>query len=320
MKSSSEMGNQTAKNMLKNLRNELIAIFEEKANNDMRKVIDEILKSPKDLLEKAFNRSFRAYNYEAVFKYVRNVVKYCNEVCENDTDEKIKATIRHNKAEFNKMFGCFLDSGMTFMNTFKQEGQFTIYEIVEELISYLKKNNKDELAKSLSQVKKSVINLKIDNIGHFIKSFNDQLIEENKHFKDTMKNEDEQLEKAAKQNLSKVVKNVIGCEACCPGCGSKCNLDCNHTGSHHSEYHIYNGFFGWKHRHSRIVDTHFCWEHTFYKELKVIVNKGNDKYNGLEDYLEKKHINWVIDVKEKYVTFGQASKSCKYNSLLIIQI
>ena len=305
IKSSSEMGSQTAKNILKNLRNELVVIFEEKTNNEMRKVIDEILKSPKDLIGKAFNRSFRAYNYEAVFKYVRNVVKYCNEVCENDTDEKIKATIRDNKAELNKMFGSFLDSGMTFMNTMntiKQEGQFTIYEIVEELTSYLKNNNKDELANNLSKAKKSVINLKIDNIGHFIKSFNDQLIEENKHFKDTMKNEDKQLENAAKQNLSKVVKDVIGCEACCPGCGSKCNLDCNHIGSHHSEYHIYNGFFGWKFTNSKIVDTLFCWEYEFYKQ-----NTVNNEYKGLENYLEKCHKNWVDDVKEKHVKFGQGS-------------
>ena len=304
MKSSIVMGKQTMENVLKNLRNELVASFVEKTNNDMRKVIDEILKSPKDLLEKAFNRSFRAYNYEAVFKYVRNVVKYCNEVCENDTDEKIKATIRDNKAEFNKTFGSFFESSITFAQIFKQDGQFTIYKILEELISYLKANDKDELAKSLSQAKKSIINLKIGDIAHFIKSFLDQLIEENKKFKDTMENEDKQLENAVKENLSKVVKNVIGCEARCPGCGSKCNLDCDHKGSHHSEYHIYNGFFGWRYIGSDIVNTHFCWENAFYKG-KVVVAK--DEYKGLEDYLEKCHTNWVDDVKEKHVKFGQAS-------------
>lgn len=144
MHNSKDLGKQTAANLVRYVQEDLFNKLTEIGKIKITQLINEILINPKYVVEKAFNRSFKSYDYVAVYKYVRNVVKYCIEVCEADTEQYIKSIIRVEKEHFNKALGEFfrnVPAFLVYLKSNRTNNESTIYELIQQISSFLVSTN-----------------------------------------------------------------------------------------------------------------------------------------------------------------------------------
>lgn len=309
MQNSKSLGEKKGKQLLEDVSYYLMLDSNEHASESINTILFEELKNPEEMIEHAFARSFGSYNYEAAYKYVRDVVQYCIEVAKQMTREQINSVILAENNELRNKLNSFNNLMTTFNSTVfnaQQGHQYTVYSFFNQIATYI--DGTDLKGNFFRKSVKSIIDVNIENIEHFMESFQ-------KTFGRSVVDKQEEiisrrvddLKKMAENSLSSNLKKFLGCKAKCPGCGAKCNKDTNHTGGHSSIKHIYNGFFGWHNPDTNVVSMKICWEKKLF--IDSIVHSGIDlekqKYNGLKDFLTQKHPNWLNDVEENFKKYGQ---------------
>ena len=130
---SKEAGLQIAEKISNNIYKFLLEKEKIISSNEIQFKIDQILKSPQNLVQIAFNKSFNASNYMNVLKYVKSINNFCLEICKTETGTAIEQflsqkflTIQQNIndfKEFLKQLKTETNSVYSFLDALKTEMQ-----------------------------------------------------------------------------------------------------------------------------------------------------------------------------------------------------
>jgi hypothetical protein len=267
---SNKCGQDTSKKLYDTMFSLLLEKSKEKTKTQITAKIIELLKNTDELLDNAFKRSFQASDYQAVYKYVTNIVDYCVEVSESTTKESIRNIINISCENFKKMvndFYKFINNFFRIITNFKD-----VYEYIEAIVKYSKeKTEYCEFTGLLTSAKNVIINVKIKDPDHFAASFKKEFTQKQTNLDNESRKHIRELEEYSRKNSEWNIKTFIGCSSVCPGCGSKCNGRIGHPGQHKVNKHILNGFHNWRVEGTHIVVTDYCWDSAFYLN-KVIVD------------------------------------------------
>lgn len=275
-------------------------------------------KSPSDLVDFAFKRSFEIADYKSVYKYVKDINRFCLEVCMNS----IKTQIDMNIEEYENLFrGKFVDilnilsdmrkDELDYNNNFvgTEAVKYSIHLFLDDLQELIKENFHNEtFTDLLESAKLKMINNEFNDKKLFIDGFVNGVNEEKKNIDARMRDYSRKFRNDVQEHVKKYVNIYLGCNAICPGCGSKCQNKKGHDGDHFSSKHIYDGFNGWSYIDSDVVTTFFCWEDKKYRELKVIAKNRSFEYENFQDYLRNKHPDWANDINENHKKYAGDNK------------
>jgi hypothetical protein len=68
-----------------------------------------------------------------------------------------------------------------------------------------------------------------------------------------------------------------------------------------------NGFVGWHHIHTKVVNTEYCLEKKFYYDSRIY--SGEKVYENFELYLKEKYPDWLSDVKNNYIKYSGGAEA-----------
>ena len=321
MRDAKAAGENVAGQMFTYVRRFLMEESKLRAQTETTDLLNKTLKNAEELIEHAFKRSFEALDYKSVYKYVNDVVEYCTEVSEQMTEQQVNAIIRSEKsvcAKNMEIVGSLLSARDNYSDTAK-----TIYEFIDSFVKSAedKCQLEDDIVRTLKKTKQLIVDGNIDKTEHFVKSFEEKIINNTTHFQrdpSYFNAYDRQLEYAVKEHTSKCLKKIIGCSSKCPGCGMKCTQMQGHQGDHHANKHVLNGFNGWHYEGSKIICTDYCWEKKFYLNP---VSSGDEKktYTSFTKYVEAVSPLWLSDIKQNFAKYetGNQSAAAKTNQAFI---
>lgn len=296
----------------------LIGYFLHESENYMdttiAKITYDLIRNPDELIEEAFDRSFKSLNYINAFKYVCNLNKYCIEVGEQITSEKIKCAFLNENNQLELKFNSFQKLFQSFFTKYNQidrkEYQYNVYFFFDEIAAYLDK--KKFSGDCVRQAMKSIMDANINNIDDFIQSFQTEfslLLSKNStaYIEEHKKN----LQIKFIRNFKYILNQSFGCKAMCPGCGTKCYKHSDHEGGHASKKHLFTAFLGWNKRFTKEAVLEICWKKTFFEE-KILYKKNLDQsFHGFKNLLLEMHPDWYNDIYVNYIKFGENSNLSK---------
>ena len=179
--------------------------------------IIELLKNTDELMDFAFKKSFQAFDYQAVYKYVTNITDYCVEVSESITKESIMNIINISIENFRGMLNSLNKLITNFLNFITENQAFeNIYQFIEAIVNFSKENPEYCIFTPVLENAKitGIINAKIKNSEHFVDSFRKQFTanlrkidtETAKHVKD--------LELYSKKSTKKLFILLLDAQLC----------------------------------------------------------------------------------------------------------
>ena len=326
MHDSNESGQNVAIQVVASVIELLVKDSGKRAHEQISRVIFHRLKNPEELIGHAFKRSFEALDYQAVYKYVRDVVGYCTEVSEELTAPRVKGIIDEEKKRLEENVQLVIHAIIRRLKRNAVYTSKTIYSFLDELrktsksvedngCSNREDDNEDEnedevvhemIERVLSKCKLAVVDGSIRNVTYFQSSFDGEIGRQASALQ--LRNiafNDLELEEAARKHNRECLTTIMGCDSTCPGCGTKCNKSSGHTDPHSVNKHLFNGFGGWSIEETNVVCVEYCWQNSLYLN-DVIVEKVS--YESFKKFLEIKHQKWVADLKLHNKTFESGAK------------
>ncbi len=275
--------------------------------NKIEKKMDDQLKSPQNVVQKAYEDSFESQNYENVYKYVVDIERYCNEIIHRLTYPQIvtildenKYKLRMNLNELIKHLGSF---NFRTINT-----RDKMHDVIQKIIDSVKKSDKLKYFEDLFEnlwIEERYENVEISSL----EEFKDGLIEEISNMKGKLDNLIENFDLKIKKEIVDKRKNFsklyLGCTSVCPLCKSKCNLGVDHENDHSCFRHIYVGFGRMRERSTHLVTISeiYCFEKTFLIR-GLIVNDTKTEFETTRNYLIEKYPKWLNNIENMELNFG----------------
>jgi hypothetical protein len=104
------------------------------------------------------------------------------------------------------------------------------------------------------------------------------------------------FDEEAKRACRTLIRQRLGCQACCPGCGAKCdNAELDHD-KHKSAHHIAMAFKGWRWESTEYPTLELCYQQ-WQNESSLIV--GNERFTPRRTYYVQRAQQWLDDIDEK---------------------
>ena len=298
---SKETGSHLGDTIVNNLFSLMQTKLQVEVCDEMQNEILKQIKSPENLIELAYNKSFGCSNYPNVFKYATDINKYCLEVLTDMTSPHIKEMLDYNINEITLGYRKLLNS-ITQIDANSDQIKKTrdFLQILTKFVS--ESDNLNYFANLFQKLQNSITNLDIKNFDIFKNSFKVK-INEKTGLDEQINVFKEEFYRKAHDKHKIYIDIYLGCNSTCPLCGSKCNLKKGHIGGHCSTKHIFMGFQGWKCIETNVVRTVFCWSEFIFKNSQIWI--GEDKvYKNGEIYLTECHKDWLQNVNDNYLKFG----------------
>ena len=183
MHDSNESGTNVAKQVVASIVELLVKESDKRAQEQISRVIFDRLKNPEELIDHAFKTSFEALDYQAVYKYVRDVVGYCTEVSEELTAPRVKCTIDSERRRVEENVQLVIHTILTRLNRNAFCSASTVHSFLDELRKTSKSNDDDEddevvqemIERILSKCKTGVVERFIQNAQCFQRSFGNEV-------------------------------------------------------------------------------------------------------------------------------------------------
>jgi hypothetical protein len=273
-----------------------------------------ILKSPENLLELAYKKSFGSANYGNAFKYAVEPRRFYQEIALKEIAPVLKSKFDDKLHEIKRKLNEFIDSAIS-EQCLRQLNAENTHDFIDQLACVMQ--NFYFFSDILVKSKNSVVKTAITNVDSFKYAFKHTIEREREAIMEKVVSEF--LFKFKKQLFNEVrdkLKYFIGCESVCPCCGSKCCLENNHEGNHKSTKHVFESFHGWRFNKTNLVVTHICWE----LFLNGVISKG-EHFETCKEYLAKFHSRWIGDLEDNYnVYIKQKNDGFKKYEIEVIRI
>ncbi len=271
--------------------------------NKIEKKMNELLKSPQNVVEFAYKDSFESRNYENVYKYVADIERYCNEIIHKLTYTQIGSIlneshfkIRNNLNELIKHLGSFKT-----INT-----RDKMHDVIQKIIDSVKKSDNLRYFEDLFEngtIYERYENVEISSLEEFKDGLSEEISKKGAKLDNLIDNFDLKIKKEIDVKRKNFSKLYLGCTSVCPLCESKCNLGVDHENDHSCFRHIFKGF-------GRITEssTDFVWIKEIYCYEKMFLERGyifgNEEFKTTRNYLKERHPKWIKNIENMELNFG----------------
>jgi hypothetical protein len=275
--------------------------------NKIEKKMNDLLKSPQNVVELAYKESFESRNYENVYKYVVDIERYCNEIIHRLTYPQICSILLDNNFKIRTDFNELLKHLRAFDFRTITPG-YKLHDVIQKIIDSIKKSENlryfEDFFENLS-IHERYENVEISSLEEFKDGLIEEISKKGDKLDNLIDNFDLKIKKEIDVKLKHFSKFYLGCTSVCPFCDSKCNLGVDHENDHSCFRHIYVGF-------GKIRDpsTHFVWIKEIYcyeKTLLEISFTDTDtetQFKTFRNYLQEKNPKWLNNIENMALNFG----------------
>ncbi|CAF1281741.1 unnamed protein product [Didymodactylos carnosus] len=265
------------------------------------KIIDESSINSQNILYDAYEQSMNSkpINGENILKYIKNINRYCLEICFNKIDIIKQHIVNVNVNELIKKINeCLLKVGQVIQNNECKNLEQLYADLIKELCLILPGFN----SQSNINIKSS---FDIDNSYQFKQYFLTMDILDSETF---LANEINCIRKnfhyEANHTCRTLIKGILGCQSKCPGCGTKCeNNEENHQ-HHFSQHHLSMAFTGWNIGEEKLPNLKLCYQN-WHIDKFIIRDK---EFFPISTYYQEYAKDWFDDLNEKSKTGINHSK------------
>ena len=290
IQNSDEQGQRFSQDFLNQLFEETMRLCKETIYNEISlKISGNSNIDPEKITRNAYDNSIGSNppNGNNIVKYILDINRYYMEIALENIQLSAQHIVESQVLKIQKLISDCIHSTVEVVKNHQCLNVQQVYRSITQALQNIVPGFKTENLVGISA--------KIEQPEQFRQRFM-RIYDQREVLIQRITNHKSDLDEEADRACRTLIRQRLGCQACCPGCGAKCdNSELDHE-KHKSTHHIAMAFKGWRWKSTQYPTLELCyqqWQNT----SSVIV--GDETFCPRRTYYEQRAPQWLDDIDEK---------------------